>query len=268
MPEPVHPERSLMGRGAEHGHDGRTPTSLPQTSPPASFETVPDGDDRITLVLRGELDLEAGRMLRPGLSKALDRAARVVDLDLSRVVFCDCSGLNLLLGLRQRVLRQGKAIGIASRSPAVDRILDLTGTRHLFTPEGQKGGPAQATARDADQDEESGQDLRVVVAQLRRAMQTRPTIDLARGMLMSSFSLSPEAAWEVLVTASQNTNTKLHRLAGDLVGTAQGSTLPEGIHHQLVAAVSKTHSARAAPASNGGTTGDGAGPAVPAQNPR
>ncbi|MBM7171214.1 anti-sigma factor antagonist [Streptomyces sp. G44] len=268
MPEPAHPERPRTGRGAEHGHDGRTRVPLAQTSsPPASFETVPVGDDRVTLVLRGELDLEAGRQLRPGLTQVLGRAVRVVGLDLSRVVFCDCSGLNLLLALRQRALRHGKVLRVVSPSPAVDRIMDLTGTRHLFTPEGQEGGPAPAAAGDMDRDEESGQDLRTVVAQLRRAMQTRPTIDLARGILMSSFSLSPEAAWEVLVTASQNTNTKLHRLAGDLVGTAQGSTLPEGVHRQLVAAVSKTYSARAAPASNG-ATGDGAGPTVPARNPR
>ncbi len=266
MPEPAHPERPLTGEGAEHGQDGPTRVSLPPTPSPASFETVPDGDDRTTLALRGELDLEAGRQLRPGLNQALGRAARSVDLDLSGVGFCDCSGLNLLLGLRHRALHQGKAIRIAAGSPAVDRILDVTGTRYLFTPEGQEDGAAAPGAvRDPDKDEESGQDLRTVVAQLRRAMQTRPTIDLARGILMSSFSLSPEAAWEVLVTASQNTNTKLHRLAGELVSTAQGSSLPEGVHTQLMAAVNKTHAARAAPAANGGVTTE-TEPSIPSQS--
>ncbi|MFH8561766.1 ANTAR domain-containing protein [Streptomyces sp. NPDC017988] len=266
MPEPAHPERPLMGEGAEHDQGGSTRVPLPPTPSPASFETVPDGDDRITLALRGELDLEAGRRLRPGLNQALGRAARFVDLDVSGVGFCDCSGLNLLLGLRRRALHQGKAVRIVSGSPAVDRILDLTGTRYLFTPGGEEDGTATPGVvrdpDDPDKDEESGQDLRTVVAQLRRAMQTRPTIDLARGILMSSFSLSPEAAWEVLVTASQNTNTKLHRLAGELVSTAQGSSLPEGVHTQLMAAVNKTHAARAA---NGGVT-TGTGPSIPSQS--
>ncbi len=57
-------------------------------------------------------------------------------------------------------------------------------------------------------------------------MQTRPAIDLARGILMATFSLSPEAAWSVLVAASQNTNTKLHRLAQDLVNSVHGPALP------------------------------------------
>ncbi|MEU5583236.1 ANTAR domain-containing protein [Streptomyces huasconensis] len=264
MPEPAQSERSLMGQGAGRGRGGGKRMPPPMSSP-SSFETVADRDDRITLTLRGDLDLEAGRTLRPGLNQALDSPARAVELDLSGVGFCDCSGLNLLLGLRQRALLLGKAVHIAAGSPAVDRILDLTGTRYLFTPEGQKDGPAPAAAGDPDRDEESGQDLRTVVAQLRRAMQTRPTIDLARGILMSSFSLSPEAAWEVLVTASQNTNTKLHRLAGDLVGTVQGSTLPEGVHRQLVDAISKTHSAHSARAA---PVPDGAGPSVPSQNTR
>ena len=68
-------------------------------------------------------------------------------------------------------------------------------------------------------------------------MQTRPTIDLARGILMASFSLTPEAAWSVLVRTSQNTNTKLHHLAQDLVGTVRGTTLPEQVQQQLAAAV-------------------------------
>ncbi|MER7399376.1 ANTAR domain-containing protein [Streptomyces sp. NPDC000151] len=94
---------------------------------------------------------------------------------------------------------------------------------------------------DVNPPEDTDQDLRALVAQLRRAMQTRPTIDLARGILMASFGLSPEAAWDVLVAASQNTNTKLHRLAGELVGTAQGSTLSEAVHHELRVAVAKAH---------------------------
>jgi hypothetical protein len=74
-------------------------------------------------------------------------------------------------------------------------------------------------------------------------MQTRPAIDLARGILMASFSLSPEVAWTVLVTASQNTNTKLHVLAQDLVGTVQGTPLPEEVQQQLAAAVAQARAA-------------------------
>jgi hypothetical protein len=70
-------------------------------------------------------------------------------------------------------------------------------------------------------------------------MQTRPVIDLARGILMASFGLSAEDAWTVLVLASQNTNIKLHHLARDLVEAVDGDALSESVQEQLAAAVAK-----------------------------
>ncbi|WP_240659634.1 ANTAR domain-containing protein [Streptomyces sp. WAC 01529] len=228
---------------------------------PTTVDVVP-GSYRMSVLVRGQLDLHAGRRLRSGLRHTVSRPTRAIDLDLSGVRFCDCSGLNLLLSLRQWALEQGKAIVISASSPAVERILDLTGTRDLFSAEGleeervadpvaretdpvtRDAGPVGCETGPRDGDAvprgESEQELRAEVAQLRRAMETRPTIDLARGILMSSFQLSPEAAWEVLVTTSQNTNTKLYRLAEDLVAAVQGGALPEAVREQMAAAVAKT----------------------------
>ncbi|RSO09240.1 hypothetical protein DMH18_17490 [Streptomyces sp. WAC 06783] len=74
-------------------------------------------------------------------------------------------------------------------------------------------------------------------------MQTRPAIDLARGILMATFSLTSEAAWAALVTTSQNTNTKLHRLAEDLVNSVHGPVLSENVRGHLGAAVAKAQQA-------------------------
>ncbi|MFI7015902.1 ANTAR domain-containing protein [Streptomyces sp. NPDC050164] len=212
-------------------------TAIPPCA--ATMDVVPDGD-RMTVTVWGELDLGSRRLL-PDLHDILTLSGSGVDLRLDAVGFCDCSGLNMLLDLRLRALDQGKTVAVRSSGLAVERLLDLTGTRELFAvsgprqdavrPAGEEPGP-----RTADED----QDLRAEVAQLRRAMQTRPTIDLARGILMASFSLSPEAAWSVLVRTSQNTNTKLHHLARDLVGTVHGNTLPEPVQQQLAAAVAST----------------------------
>ncbi|WP_373315284.1 ANTAR domain-containing response regulator [Streptomyces lanatus] len=84
---------------------------------------------------------------------------------------------------------------------------------------------------------EEQKDLRDEVDQLRRAMETRPAIDQARGILMASFGLSPEDAWTVLVSVSQNTNTKLHSLADELVTTVQGGALSETMRQQVSAAL-------------------------------
>jgi ANTAR domain len=70
-------------------------------------------------------------------------------------------------------------------------------------------------------------------------MRTRPAIDVARGILMATFGLSADAAWAVLVTASQNSNTKLHQLAQDLVGAVDGAQLSGAVQQQMAAAVAK-----------------------------
>lgn len=209
-----------------------------------TIDVVPDGD-RMKVRVCGELD-HGGRQLERGLTEVLDGSASGIDLDLSAIGFCDCSGLNVLLGLRRRALDEGKTITISASGPSVDRLLELTGARELFARPGsdEAGTTGPASAGDGLKAPEAvDQELRKEVAELRRAMQTRPAIDLARGILMASFSLSPEVAWTVLVTASQNTNTKLHVLAQDLVGTVQGTPLPEEVQQQLAAAVAQARAA-------------------------
>ncbi|MEU6064628.1 ANTAR domain-containing protein [Streptomyces sp. NPDC047082] len=111
-------------------------------------------------------------------------------------------------------------------------------------------GAAPCRPPDAQEDALSREeDLRTEVVQLRRAMQTRPVIDQATGVLMASFSLSSEDAWYVLVMVSQNTNTKLHRLAQELVDTTQGGELSEAVQQQVAAAVAALHAAGDTPSS-------------------
>lgn len=195
----------------------------------------PDGD-RAVVTVRGDLDLAADQGLQQALRSALTDSGKGIDLDLGGVEFCDCSGLNALLGIRQQALDQSKTVTIRNVSPSAERVFALTGTLPLFDPEG-----------DMDQEDDAAHpstDPRVEVVQLRRAMQTRGLIDLARGILMATFSLSAEEAWHVLVTTSQNTNTKLHRAAQQLVDSVRGEGLPEAARKQLSAAVAQVTAAR------------------------
>ncbi|MFD9934237.1 ANTAR domain-containing protein [Streptomyces massasporeus] len=233
MPEPAYSARSHTQEDAVLTATDSAPAAIPPCT--ATMDVVPDGD-RMTVTLWGELDLGSRRLL-PELYDMLTLSGTGLDLRLDAVGFCDCSGLNALLDLRTRAVDEGKTITLRSCGIAVERLLDLTGTRELFADSGRSESAPPPAAPAAEPPEEDGQDLRAEVTQLRRAMQTRPTIDLARGILMASFSLSPEAAWSVLVRTSQNTNTKLHHLAQDLVGTVSGRTLPEQVQQQLAAAV-------------------------------
>ncbi|AZQ39766.1 ANTAR domain-containing protein [Streptomyces cyaneochromogenes] len=238
----------------------------------------PEGD-RVTVKVRGELDLDTSEQLRGVLRQALSSSVRGIDLDLEDVSFCDCSALNVLLALRNRALEQAKTVAIHSTSSVVDRLLALSGTRTLFarseaedrhdTADGpdtdrqdmaDRHEAADGHGHDTQAREAADHDLRIEVAQLRRAMQTRPTIDLARGILMASFSLTSEEAWTVLVAASQNTNTKLHSLAGDLVTAVKGDALPEELQEQLSAAVARVNSS--AGATGGGTDDPDPAPAA------
>lgn len=115
-----------------------------------------------------------------------------------------------------------------------------TGPVHVPAPAVREVHPERSILSAADTQEDAlsrDEDLHTEVAQLRRAMQTRPVIDQAIGVLMASFSLSPEDAWNVLVAVSQNTNTKLHQLARQLVTAVQGSALDEAVQQHLGAAL-------------------------------
>lgn len=255
MPEPAYAAWSHTPEKAAPTPVDRAPAAIPPCM--ATMDVVPDGD-RMTVTVWGELDLGSRRLL-PELYDMLTLSGTGIDLRLDAVGFCDCSGLNALLDLRTRAVDEGKTVTVRSCGIAVERVLDLTGMRELFADSGRPEGAAPPAAPAQDPPEEDGRGLRAEVTQLRRAMQTRPTIDLARGILMASFGLSPEAAWSVLVRTSQNTNTKLHHLAQDVVGTAAGRTLPEQVQQQLAAAVAganRSGEAAARPAGLSAEDGD------------
>jgi len=73
--------------------------------------------------------------------------------------------------------------------------------------------------------------------QLRQAMETRPVIDQAHGVLMATYGCTPHEAWQVLKTASQETNTKLHTVAEEVAETTQGEPLPHPVRDAVKAAL-------------------------------
>lgn len=256
MPEPAYEEQSSAGDGLGYSVATGVPPGRPSRLP--VVDTRQDGE-YVRVTVRGELDLDAGDLLDRALRSALTRSAAGVELDLSGVAFCDCSALNVLLTHRRRALDEGKTLTVGTAAPGVLRLLELTSTAALFMADpgagesstGESstgvssaprltGGPSAGHSVVAES--EALEDLRVEVVQLRRAMRTRPVIDLARGILMASFGLSPEDAWTVLVMASQHTNTKLHHLARDMVDAVQGEPLSEPVQEQLAAAVAKVTS--------------------------
>ncbi|WP_405969475.1 ANTAR domain-containing protein [Streptomyces sp. NBC_00988] len=222
----------------------------PSVSASLKIVTRPAGV-RTVVVVSGEIDIDTEQVVRSALRLALARSSGGLDLDLAGVGFCDCAGLNVLLSVRGIALTDGKTLGVRALSAGVERLFALTDTSSLFSP---VPGPTAAdgvvdTRREHsptthDLMEENGvsdeaEELRVEVGQLKRAMQTRPVIDLARGVLMASFGLSREDAWSVLVDVSQRSNTKLHQLAEELVDSVNGAPLPEPLQQRISTAVAE-----------------------------
>ncbi|MFD6023673.1 STAS domain-containing protein [Streptomyces griseoluteus] len=106
--------------------------SLPPGRATVSFAS---SGHRNRVTVRGELDFVSGARIRARLADALNASPQRLELDLSGVGFCDCAGLNVLLELRRRAVSQGKVVTIQAVSPAVDRLLALTGAQELFSSE-------------------------------------------------------------------------------------------------------------------------------------
>ncbi|WP_329375531.1 ANTAR domain-containing protein [Streptomyces sp. NBC_01483] len=249
MPEHLLSSQVRSGDGAvrETLADG---TAAGSASPFLKVAAYPAGE-RTVVVAAGELDIDTEQALQRALREALALSVHGLDLDLAGVEFCDCSGLNVLLHIRRLALAEAKTVRIQTAGIAVEHLLTLTRTGPFFAHPDDAGpgmaangwGMRTTTPSPVEEDglpEDVEEGLRIEIGQLKRAMQTRPVIDLARGVLMASFGLNAEGAWSVLVEVSQRTNTKLHQLAQEMVGAVNGAALPDRLRQQVSAAVTET----------------------------
>ena len=75
----------------------------------------------------GELDLATAPTLRAALSRALGGEHRRLVMDLSRVTFSDCAGLRPVRWALREAGLAGTEVQLRDASPAVQRVLELTG---------------------------------------------------------------------------------------------------------------------------------------------
>ncbi|MEV6538175.1 STAS domain-containing protein [Streptomyces sp. NPDC051665] len=99
--------------------------------------------NRALITLAGEIDLESAPLLRAALAQCLSDGIRIVDVDLTPVTFCDCSGLNSFLYATQNTTEAGGILQLHHPPPTLERILDLTGSGLLLLgpPVGQLSPP-------------------------------------------------------------------------------------------------------------------------------
>jgi anti-anti-sigma factor len=86
------------------------------------------------VAVAGEVDLATAHLLRDRLLGVLrEQTPAVLDVDLARVTFLDCTGISALVAVRNAAVHVGRQMRVSHPQPIVRRVLELTGLLDLFT---------------------------------------------------------------------------------------------------------------------------------------
>jgi anti-anti-sigma factor len=102
-----------------------------EDAPLSLVAAVDNGEARVTM--QGELDLDRADVVAGQLSALAAQGATTVVIDASGLSFIDSSGLRALLSARDQLAAAGASLQVINLSPAVERVLEMTGTRELLT---------------------------------------------------------------------------------------------------------------------------------------
>jgi len=100
--------------------------------PFAGFEASAGRDGEVVVRVRGEIDMAAAPVFRERLTAVIESNGDDVVVDLADVSFMDSSGLVVLVEAHQKLESASRKLLIARPSPAVTRVLEVTGLDRLF----------------------------------------------------------------------------------------------------------------------------------------
>jgi response regulator NasT len=172
-------------------------------------------------------------------------------VDMEEVTFMDTAGLQFLERLEDHSSIAGIPLWTVNWDGQPRRILEITGLS-MPAAESDPAGPSssspsspasawlppdtrqlvallrsdQGLSAVATERAEQVERLQGEVQQLQQAIESRPVIDQARGILMAAESCTADQAWDALRDASQHANTKLRDIAEALVATSTGGPPP------------------------------------------
>ncbi|MFF5184699.1 STAS domain-containing protein [Streptomyces sp. NPDC000345] len=94
---------------------------------PLSVEVDVIREDTALVTVEGHLDLDTATEFQAQLANQLHHGRRHFLLDLSAVPFMDSSGMNIILRVYQEARGLPGSVHVIDPTPAVRRVLDLTG---------------------------------------------------------------------------------------------------------------------------------------------
>ena len=84
------------------------------------------------VALPAEIDVTNADMVREELLGVLNQGAVLLVADLSKTTFCDSAGVSSLVRTFRRAATSGSAMRLVVSTPAVQRVLSITGVDRLL----------------------------------------------------------------------------------------------------------------------------------------
>jgi anti-sigma B factor antagonist len=94
--------------------------------------TVSKEGDQTVLALAGDLDVYTATHLRERLVDLIADARPDLVIDLAELAFVDSTGLGTLVDGMKRVRQAGGSMALRSPTPAVQRVIDITGLSRVL----------------------------------------------------------------------------------------------------------------------------------------
>jgi anti-sigma B factor antagonist len=111
--------------------------------------------DLEVVVLPGEIDVSNAQLVLAALAAVIRRGVRLVVVDMSGTVFCDCSGVAAFAAAWRQAATAGTDLRIVITHRQVQRLFELTGLDQLLAvhaapePGGQRPAPVRQLSPEA-----------------------------------------------------------------------------------------------------------------------
>ena len=112
------------------------------------------------MTLPTEIDVTNADMIREDLLSIVNQGAVLLIADMSNTTFCDSAGVSALVRTSGRVTASSSELRLVVSTPAVQRVLSLTGVDRLLdifpSVAASLAGPVETAAESADTDGGTG----------------------------------------------------------------------------------------------------------------